>query len=157
MGKRIELAIIHCTATPQSMRITKEMLEDWGRKRGWTRQPLGYKGLIHQNGVLEELVPDNGDDIIDPWEITNGAKGLNDIAIHYAYAGGVEDDGLTPKDTRTKEQRITLTKLCLYLIKKYPKIKIAGHNQFANKACPSFDVQEWLKSLGIPLKNRYQG
>ncbi|MFA6729078.1 MAG: lysozyme, partial [Prevotella sp.] len=28
-------------------------------------------------------------------------------------------------------------------------VKIIGHNQVAAKACPSFDVKMWLKSIGI--------
>ena len=27
--------------------------------------------------------------------------------------------------------------------------RIIGHNELAAKACPSFDVQEWLKEIGI--------
>lgn len=32
---------------------------------------------------------------------------------------------------------------------RFPSVKIIGHNQIAAKACPSFDVQKWLKSIGI--------
>ncbi|WP_314511135.1 hypothetical protein [Xanthocytophaga agilis] len=34
-----------------------------------------------------------------------------------------------------------------------PNVKIAGHNQFDNKGCPSFFVPAWLKQLGIPKHN----
>ncbi len=30
-----------------------------------------------------------------------------------------------------------------------PDVRIIGHNELAAKACPSFDVQEWLKEIGI--------
>lgn len=31
----------------------------------------------------------------------------------------------------------------------YPKTTIHGHREFADKACPSFDVQEWLKGTTL--------
>ena len=33
--------------------------------------------------------------------------------------------------------------------KRFPGVRIIGHNEVAAKACPSFDVQKWLKSIGI--------
>ena len=33
--------------------------------------------------------------------------------------------------------------------RKFPDVRIIGHNELAAKACPSFDVQEWLKEIGI--------
>ena len=42
------------------------------------------------------------------------------------------------KDTRTPEQKDSLVTLMQELIYKYNKdITIHGHNEFANKACPS--------------------
>jgi len=140
---RVELIVLHCTDTPQSMRVTKNMLENWGRERGWRRQLLGYKGLVHQTGELEVLVPDNGDEFIDPWEITNGARGYNHKAWHYAYAGGKGGD------TRTIAQVNTMAELCTTLAGKYNWLKIAGHDQLSSKACPSFDVPSWLRSIGL--------
>ena len=34
---------------------------------------------------------------------------------------------------------------------RFPQIKIVGHRDLpgVNKACPSFDVAGWLKSIGI--------
>ena len=36
-----------------------------------------------------------------------------------------------------------------------PQWRIAGHYHFAAKACPSFDVEEWLEEIGINKKNIY--
>ena len=33
--------------------------------------------------------------------------------------------------------------------KRFPEVRIIGHREVANKACPSFDVQKWLKEIGI--------
>jgi hypothetical protein len=65
------------------------------------------------------------------------------------YAGGVARDGKTPKDTRTPEQRKAMADYVIRFMKEHPGVKVIGHNEVAQKACPSFDVQEWLKSLAL--------
>ena len=53
-------------------------------------------------------------------------------------------DGKKPKDTRTPLQKVALVKLVAELQQKYniPKQHIYGHYEFANKACPAFDVKK---------------
>jgi N-acetyl-anhydromuramyl-L-alanine amidase AmpD len=46
------------------------------------------------------------------------------------------------KDTRTEEQKGSLISLIADLRKKYPSVEIHGHNEYAAKACPSFDVSK---------------
>ena len=33
--------------------------------------------------------------------------------------------------------------------RRFPRVRIIGHNEIAAKACPSFDVQAWLRKIGI--------
>lgn len=105
--------------------------------------------MVHLDGTVERLVDNNEDDVVDPWEITNGAKGHNRAARHIVYVGGVDRDGKTPKDTRTAEQREALKRYVTDFHRRFPSVKIVGHNELAAKACPSFDVQKWLKEIGI--------
>ncbi len=115
--------------------------------RGW-KQP-GYTDIIHLDGTVERLVDNNEDANVDPWEITNGAKGYNAVSRHVVYAGGCARDGETPKDTRTPEQLRAMEAYVKDFHKRFPGVRIIGHNEVAAKACPSFDVQKWLKSIGI--------
>ena len=55
-----------------------------------------------------------------------------------------------PKDTRSQVQRESLEQLLLELKVRYPKAIIKGHNDFSNKACPSFDAKEeycWVNEM----------
>ena len=123
--------------------------------RGWRR--FGYRGAVIQDGSWLELSPNNGDSIIEDWEITNGATGINDVAEHIVYAGGVDaNDPKKAKDTRTQPQKAKLAALCFEEIKQNPSVLIGGHYHFAQKACPSFNVEVWLQSIGIPEKNIYR-
>ena len=58
-------------------------------------------------------------------------------------------DGKTPKDTRTASQKKALEKYVKDFHRRFPDVRIVGHNELAAKACPSFDVQKWLKEIGI--------
>ena len=86
---------------------------------------------------------------MDPWEITNGAAGYNSVSRHVVYAGGVATDGKTAKDTRTQAQKMAMEAYVKDFHKRFPKVRIIGHGEVAAKACPCFDVQTWLKSIGI--------
>jgi N-acetylmuramoyl-L-alanine amidase len=62
--------------------------------------------------------------------------------------GGVSaDDHTKAQNNFTKAQFESLKKLLVDLKVRYPKAKIQGHRDFPKvaKACPSFDVAEWLK------------
>lgn len=121
--------------------------------RGWRQ--VGYSDMIHLDGTIENLVPYNNDDIVDPWEITNGQPGINKEARHVVYVGGLSADGKQPEDTRTKLQHAVLQGYVKKMIQLYPSIKVAGHNQFEKKACPSFSVVQWALGVGIDRKNIY--
>ena len=151
MSKRIQYLVIHCTATPEGRKVTRQDIYDWHIKgRGWDR--LGYSDMIHINGELENLTDYDMDTLIDNHEMTWGVKGINAISRHVVYVGGL-DKRLKPKDTRTEAQKETMADYVRFMVKRYPWIKVAGHNRFANKACPCFDWRGWLKEIGIPEKN----
>ena len=80
--------------------------------------------------------------------MTWGVAGINSISMHVVYAGGVNMQG-EPEDTRNKLQEYALEHYVKFILLRFPWITIHGHNEFSNKACPSFDVQEWLKGIGL--------
>lgn len=151
--ERLKRLVIHCTATPQGREVTSAEIRHWHTDpiskggRGWSQ--VGYTDMIHLDGKVERLVKNNGDAIVDPWEITNGAKGYNSTSRHIVYVGGLSADGKTPKDTRTEKQKASLKKYVGDFHRRFPSVRIMGHNQLAAKACPCFDVPAWLEEIGI--------
>jgi len=160
--------IIHCTATPKGRHVDADDIIRWHTSskemggRGWSR--VGYSDMIYLDGELINLTPFNQDSKVDNWEMTWGAKGMNAVSRHVVYVGGLEYDYETPlddddqpgymaADTRTEAQLHAMEIYVKYMILRHPHIKVAGHNQFAAKACPSFNVPKWLRSIGIPEKN----
>lgn len=152
MKKELKYLVIHCTATPEGRDVTSAQIRQWHTSptskggRGWKQ--VGYTDLIHLDGKVERMVENNEDAWVDPWEVTNGAKGYNSVSRHVVYAGGCDKKN-QPKDTRTAAQRAALEKYVKDFHAKHPAVRIIGHNEIAAKACPSFDVQKWLKEIGI--------
>lgn len=150
---KLQYLVLHCTATPEGREVSSNDIRAWHTNpvskggRGWKQ--VGYTDLIHLNGKVERLVNNNEDANVDPWEITNGAKGYNSISRHVVYVGGVVADGETAKDTRTKAQKEVMEGYVKEFHRKHPNVRIIGHNEVAAKDCPSFDVQVWLKEIGI--------
>lgn len=146
--------VIHCTATPEGREVSAADIRHWHcdppSRGGMGWKQVGYTDLIHLDGRVERLVDNNEDAQVDPWEITNGARGYNAVSRHIVYAGGC-DKGMQPKDTRTQAQRKALRDYVLDFHRRFPQIRIVGHHELnPAKACPSFDVQRWLRDeLGI--------
>lgn len=150
---KLKFLVLHCTATPEGREVSSDDIRAWHTNpvskggRGWSQ--VGYTDLIHLNGEVERLVDNNEDANVDPWEITNGAKGYNSISRHVVYVGGVVADGKTAKDTRTKAQKAAMETYVKEFHRRHPNVRIIGHREVAAKDCPSFDVQVWLKEIGV--------
>nr|WP_315329594.1 N-acetylmuramoyl-L-alanine amidase [Segatella oulorum] len=153
MMARIQYLVIHCTATPEGREVSAAEIRCWHTVpvnqggRGWKQ--VGYTDMVHLDGRVERLVDNNEDAQVDPWEVTNGAKGYNSISRHIVYVGGCDKAG-KPKDTRTEAQREALKRYVEDFHARFPQVKIVGHHELnPGKACPSFDVPTWLRSIGI--------
>lgn len=157
--KKLKYLFIHCTGSAEGKETTgKDLIAFFKapepKGRGWTKP--GYVDIIHLNGDIENLVPYDDNAYMEPREITNGVAGMNSISRSFAYIGGVAKDGKTPKDTRTVQQKEVMLAYIMQKIAVWPDILVCGHNQFAPKACPSFDTVKWLREMGVPEKNIYK-
>lgn len=150
---QLKRLVIHCTDTPEGRKVTSDDIRHWHTSpvskggRGW--QQVGYTDMFHLDGTVERLVANNEDANVDPWEITNGAKGYNSTSRHIVYVGGRDATSKTPKDTRTEAQCEAMKQYVLDFHRRHPDVEIVGHNALSAKACPSFDVPAWLREIGI--------
>ncbi len=151
MANELKYLVIHCTATPEHREVKASELREWHTAKppkgnGWRQ--VGYTDMLHLSGAWERLTDNNEDGKVDPWEVTNGVAGHNGVSRHIVYVGGLDKQG-KPKDTRTAAQRASLATYVKDFHKKHPTVRIVGHGELAKKDCPCFDVQGWLKSIGI--------
>ena len=144
--RKVEKIILHCSATREGQHIDVDTIRDWHvNGRGWS--DIGYHYVVYLDGSVHEGRPVE----------RSGAhtKGLNSTSIGVCYIGGVEahrtNGKYKAKDTRTPEQKKTLDALLWGLMKQY-SATLHGHNEFAAKACPSFDVQKEYDHLINPKK-----
>lgn len=133
--RKIDKIILHCSATKEGQHFTTADIDNWHRARGFAK--IGYHFVVYLDGSVHK-----GRDIS---EIGAHCLGQNKNSIGICYIGGLDKDG-KPKDTRTPEQKEALIKLVAELKEKYPNATIHGHNEFAAKACPCFDVQKEFKN-----------
>jgi N-acetylmuramoyl-L-alanine amidase len=137
MARKIDKIIIHCAATPEGRDVKMETIKSWHVKgNGWS--DIGYHYVIELDGSVKAGRPLH----------RSGAhtKGHNATSIGICYVGGMDKDK-KPKDTRTEAQRKAMDQLVDDLKMEHPTASVHGHNEFAAKACPSFDVS---KEYGAP-------
>jgi N-acetylmuramoyl-L-alanine amidase len=130
-SRTINEIIIHCSATKEGQDFTTADIKKWHLARGFS--DIGYHYVIYRDGSVHTGRNVN----------ISGAHctGHNSHSIGVCYIGGLNKN-LKPKDTRTDAQKDALLKLLKQLKQLYPKATIHGHYEYANKACPCFNVKE---------------
>ena len=131
--RKIDQIILHCTATPEGEEFSNAQIKAGHLARGFS--DIGYHYVIGLNGELH-------------------CTGHNTRSVGVCYVGGcpprtVPNWNKKGKDTRTVAQRSTLERVVKDLLRRYPGATVHGHNEFANKVCPSFNVKKWLAEVGI--------
>ena len=135
--RKINLIVLHCSATKDTQTYTPEQLERDHKARGFIL--AGYHFYIRRNGEIVSMRPVE--------QIPAHAKGFNRNSIAICYEGGLDVTG-KPKDTRTIKQKESIRILLLLLLTHYPGAHICGHRDLgAHKACPCFNAEEEYADL----------
>lgn len=134
---------VHCTATPQGRDNTAAEVTRWDIER--FGQP-SYHGVCELDGEVVQTLRDD--------ELGCHTAKRNSHNLGLSYVGGTTslNSGAKPLDTRTSEQKAGMEAWIRRKLAEHPSIvRIRGHRQWpgVNKACPSFDVHEWLHSIGL--------
>ena len=140
----IDRIIWHCAATREGQKVDTDTIRGWHvDQRGWS--DIGYHFVVELDGSVKAGRP-----LVRPGAHT---RGLNAGSIGLCYVGGLTKSG-KPKDTRTADQKAALYDLTASLLRRYPGATVHGHNEFAPKACPCFDVRaDWAAHVaGMPME-----
>lgn len=146
--RRIDEIIIHCSDSPEGRNDKAEDIRKWHKQRGFS--DIGYHYVIDLDGTVEKGRPIE--------QAGAHCTGHNRNSIGICYIGGAYwrdgvnakgkpikgKDGkavLMPKDTRTALQRMAMKELVAQLREQFSDATVHGHREFANKACPCFDVE----------------
>lgn len=136
--RKINLIVVHCTATEEGKDFTVDWIRRVHKNKGYA--DIGYHYVIYRDGSLHEGRNVN--------IIGAHARNHNINSIGVVYIGGCPRGNThANKDTRTKEQKETLLRLLKDLKKIYPNAKIVGHKDVNATGCPSFDAKIEYKGL----------
>lgn len=137
----VKFLTIHCAATPEGRNNSADEVRKWDIERFGQ---ASYHWVIELSGNAVRHLSDKEKGV-------HVAK-ANTGNIGICYVGGMDKAFKNPKDTRTTAQKKKLADLVRTYQDLYPGIVVRGHNEWPGvaKACPSFDVSEWLKA-GMPV------
>lgn len=148
-NRPIQQIVLHATATSQS--ATVEAIKNyWKNVLGW--KSVGYHYLIGVNGERNILAHLS--------QVVNGVRGYNWNSVHIAYIGG--KGGVDDRTQPQKQEMLNLIKE-LRSDSILGRIPVLGHRDLSPdlngdgiitpneyiKLCPSFEVKDWLKEVGI--------
>ncbi len=129
--RRIDLIVIHCSATRENRSFPVTSLIACHQARfGFT----GYHYYITRDGQTYQTRHEN--------LVGAHARHYNKHSIGVCYEGGLDANG-RPADTRTEAQKHALWALLKSLRQDYPEAKILGHRDLPHvaKSCPCFNAE----------------
>ena len=152
MKRPVDMIVIHCSASPETVNYTFEQCIKDHKARGFTA--CGYHRFISKDGTIH---------IGRPFDKTGAhVKDFNARSIGICYEGGL-DANKKAKDTRTPAQKQSILK-CIKEALEYGSVKsIVGHMDLSPdidgdgvverdewvKECPCFNAVDEYKYLLI--------
>ncbi|WP_151720201.1 N-acetylmuramoyl-L-alanine amidase [Gemmobacter serpentinus] len=133
---------VHCSATvPDWMRdaglaAQKAEIRRWHLANGWRAE--GYHWFVGREGDVLSGRAET--------EIGAGIEGHNRGVIHICLIGGHGSSETDPFSRNfTQRQDAALRQLIQGIGMRTRITRISGHNEYAAKSCPGFQVGAWLK------------
>jgi hypothetical protein len=138
----VDEIVVHCSATRPDWMAGRPLAAKVAEIRRWHVQgnkwrDIGYHWIIDRNGAVAPGRPET--------VIGSGVKGHNNGVIHACLIGG---HGSTADGSFaghfTFSQDAALRRLIAQISARTAIRRISGHNEWAAKACPGFNVPAWL-------------
>ena len=138
--------VVHCSATRPNWMDGKSAaakvreIKLWHtRDNGWS--DIGYHYVIDRDGTVTAGRP------LD--RVGAHTQGRNTGTVGICLIGGFGSAATDAFDENfTVSQDRALRALIADLQRKYGKLAVSGHNQWAAKACPGFNVPAWHNTKG---------
>ena len=153
MRKLTEI-IVHCTATRpdfmagQSTSAKVAEIKRWHvQDNGWS--DIGYHYLIDRDGTVATGRPIERDGA----HVQGRNAGTIGISLFGGHGSAETDDF---SENFTPDQDRALAGLIDKLRAKYGNLALSGHNQYAAKACPGFNVPSWWAGRSQPAETKAQ-
>jgi hypothetical protein len=152
--RQINEIFIHCSATqPKWMAANScqqkvEEIRRWHTDKGWSN--IGYHFIVDRQGDVC---------VGRPVELVGAhVKGHNKNSIGICLIGGFGSDANDKfEDHFTDLQRKALNNLIKDLTDIHSNAKIRGHNEVSSKACPGFQVKEYLDGQSETKEDTEEG
>ncbi|ETX26726.1 N-acetylmuramoyl-L-alanine amidase [Roseivivax isoporae] len=140
--RKINEIVVHCTATQPDFMPGASTAGRVGEVKRWHVQinkwsDTGYHYLVDRDGTVAEGRPLERIGA----HVARHNTGTIGIALFGGH-GSAETDAFA--DHFTPEQDAALRTLIADLEARFGDLKISGHNEYAAKACPGFQVARWL-------------
>ena len=144
-SRKIKEVIVHCSATRpnwmqgQSPQAKVDEIKRWHvEDNGWS--DIGYHWIIDRDGSIVKGRP------MEKMGAHTRGKNKDTLAICLIGGhGGSASDEL--EDNFTFDQDCSLIAVMSGLVAEIGELKVSGHNEYASKACPCFDVREWTQKF----------
>lgn len=159
MKRKVNLIVIHCSASPENKNYTFDQLIKDHKARGFTT--CGYHFYIRKDGTRHTGRP------LEQIGAHVGDLNLNKNSVGICYEGGLDAKGKA-KDTRTKAQKDEILKIIYEVLgvieesgQDVSKVRITGHRDLSPdknhngvvepnewvKQCPCFNASEEYKDI----------
>lgn len=141
-GRPVREIIVHCSATRPDWMAGRPIAEKvaeirrWHLANGW--KDIGYHWIIDRDG---KVLAGRGETVIGAHTVgrNSGTIGICLIGGH----GSAETDSFSMHFTH--QQDVTLGQMIDAISSRTQIERVSGHNEYAAKACPGFNVPAWMK------------
>lgn len=135
--------VVHCSDTRPEWMASEGLAAQVAEIRRWHMQDrgwkdIGYHWIVGRDG---KILPGRAENVVGA-----GVEGHNSGVIHAVLIGGhqsSEHDRFAQHFTSA--QSVSMRQLMQGISMRTQITRIAGHNDYAAKACPGFNVSTWLK------------